>query len=362
MRSIALRAGTGILATVAALTLTAGTARADNDPKAVAPPSLGTMSTMLTVPYVTINANGPIGQIHLGSDLSCQVNIASTLSVQTGPALVGFGGGGQVYGPGHEPADCGTFLSFGGVLYGPDFAAHGYTATPFYGPSYAAFTPVSQTVPTGSGTLTDPYIVTTVVDAGFTGIRLTRIDTYVNGQRNYRSDVVVTNMTGAPREGLRLYHGIDCYLAGSDTGTGVAVTSPATATSRVGCVSGNRTMQLIGVTAGNGYYEDGYNTVWDRINSRLALPNTINPNLVDNGIAVDWAFNLPAYGSVIRTFLTDFVYSPFIVWEPFEPVDRLPVRAALILEQGEPTPRAGVRVDIAVADQESSFTVLVPTS
>lgn len=357
MRSTALRVGTGLLAVATAFTGMTGGATAADDPKA----SRAATSSLSSVPYVTITSSGPIGSIHLGNELSCQVNIAPVAPAAINSALIGFGTGGQVYGPSNEPADCGTFLSYGGMLYGPDFSAHGYSATPFgwSGNPYTTFTPVSQTAPSGAGTLTNPYIVTTVVDAGSTGIRLTRIDTYVTGRTNYRSDVVVTNTTGSALSGLRLYHGIDCYLAGNDTGTGVAVTSPATATSRVGCTSNNRTMQLVSQSAGNGYYEDDYWAVWDRIDGRLALPNTTDPTLVDNGIAIDWSFSLPAHGSVIRSFLTEFVNSPIVIWNP-----RDPIRVAVILEPGESAtslPRAGVVVDVSVAGVERSFSVWVPT-
>ncbi|HWL36480.1 MAG TPA: hypothetical protein VNQ77_09815 [Frankiaceae bacterium] len=356
MRSTALRLGTGLLAVAAAFTGMTGTATAGDDPKATG----AAVSALSSVPYVTITSAGPIGSIHLGNELSCQVNIASPASTVVGSGLVGFGGGGQVYGPSHEPADCGTFLSYGGMLYGPDFSSHGYSATPFgWGNPYTAFTPVSQTPPTGSGTLTDPYIVTTVVDAGTTGIRLTRIDTYVTGRTDYRSDVVVTNTTGTALSGLRLYHGLDCYLAGSDTGTGVAVASAATATSRVGCTSNNRTMQLVSQSAGNGYYEDDYWAVWERIDGRLPLPNTTDPTLVDNGIAIDWAFALPAHGSVIRSFLTQFVSSPIVIWTPVDPI-----RVAVVVRPGESAtdlPEAGVLVAVSAAGVEQSFSLWVPT-
>jgi hypothetical protein len=356
MRSIALRIGTGLLAAAAVCSGMTGVATADDDPKA----SGASFSALSSVPYVTITGTGPIGSIHLGNELSCQVNVASP-APGINSSLIGFGGGGQAYGPSYEPADCGTFLSYGGTLYGPDFTTHGYSATPFAwsGNPYAAFTPVSQTAPTGTGTLTDPYIVTTVVDAGTTGIRLTRIDTYVNGRTNYRSDVVVTNTTGTAKSGLRLYHGLDCYLAGNDTGTGVAVTSPATATSRVGCVSNNRTMQLVSQSAGTGYYEDSYWAVWDRISDQLALPNTTNPSVVDNGIAIDWSFSLPAYGSVIRSFLTEFVNSPIVIRYPDDVV-----RVAVIVNPGESLtslPQAGVLVDVSAAGVQRSFAVWVPT-
>jgi hypothetical protein len=348
LRTIALRAATGALAALAAVSVSAGTAHADDGPKAAA-----RSSALSTVPLVTINTTGPISKIHLGNELSCQVNIAATLSTVVSSNLVGFGGGGQMYGPAFEPADCGTFLTYGGMLYGPNFAGHSYTATSFASsPTYAAFTPVSQTPVTGSGTLTDPYIVTTVVDAGLTGIRLTRIDTYVNGQRNYRSDVVVTNTTAVAKTGLRLYHGLDCYLAGSDSGTGVSYTSVSAATTRVGCASNNRVMQLVSLTAGNGYYEDYWSSVWNRIGAKLALPNTVNHALVDNGIAIDWAFSLPANGSAIRSFLTDFLNSPLVLSPSKDVAD-----VAVLVGPGEPVP-SGAGVVVTVADQR--FSVWIP--
>jgi hypothetical protein len=340
MRRNALRAGLGALSIAAGLAVTGAGAYAD-DPKP------GPATSLATVPYQTITSTGPLTDIRLGNDLSCQVNHLT------------LGASGQAYGPSNEPADCGTFLAVGGTLYTPNFGAHGYSATPFpYTPTSVPFTPVLQTAPTGSGTLADPFIVTTVADAGTTGLRITQIDTYVTGQSSYRTDVVLTNNT-TQNQAVRLYHGIDCYLGGSDTGNGVAVTSPATATSRVGCTSPNRVEQLVAITAGNGYYEDFYGSVWDRINTRLPLPNTVQPAKVDNGIAIDWAVNLPPNGSVIRSFLTDFVNSAIVI------DDRLPndrIRAAVILRQGDSgVPGGGAYVTVDVAGQQSAFAVLIPT-
>ena len=72
MRSIASRVGTGLLAAVAAFSGMTGAATADDDPKARGA-AFGALSS---VPYVTITSSGPIGSIHLGNELSCQVNIA----------------------------------------------------------------------------------------------------------------------------------------------------------------------------------------------------------------------------------------------------------------------------------------------
>ena len=59
-----------------------------------------------------------------------------------------------------------------------------------------AYTPVSQTGPTGTGTNADPFKIVTVADAGATGIRLTQTDTYTTGLESFRTDVVVSNTSG----------------------------------------------------------------------------------------------------------------------------------------------------------------------
>ena len=43
------------------------------------------------------------------------------------------------------PADAGTFIAMGGILYAPDFANHDNTSAVFYLGAYTPFTPVSQT-------------------------------------------------------------------------------------------------------------------------------------------------------------------------------------------------------------------------
>ena len=337
MRKNVLRAGvtaTGLLTVLAAGTVGA---HADQDPKGLAVPSLAVPTA-----FQSIGSTGPLTKIHLSDRLACQVNYSGFPT-------------GQMYGPTSGPADCGTFLAVGDRLFGPDFTSHGGSATPFaWSGWYAPFTPVSQTAQTGSGTLTDPYIITTVADAGTTGIRVTRIDTYVNGRTNYRSDVVLTNTSGSTKQ-VRLYHGFDCYLSGSDTGTGVAVTSASTATSWVGCASNNRIERLISLTAGNGHFENHYGTVWNRINNRLPLPNTVVTPVHDNAVAIDWAVSMPHNGSVIRSFLTDFVNSPYPVSAPL-PAHTLD--AAVFVDHTQTPPRGTIQVTVGV--EETQATVRIP--
>jgi len=339
MHKHALRAAVTATGLVTAFAAGTAGARADQDPKGLATPGLTVPASFQSIGP----SGGPLTRIHLSDRLACQVSYSGYPT-------------GQMYGPSSGPADCGTFLAVGERLYGPAFTTHGGSATPFASASwYTPFTPVSQTAQTGSGTITDPYIVTTVADAGVTGLRVTRIDTYVNGRGNYRSDVVLTNTSGLPQQ-ARLYHGFDCYLSGNDRGVGVAASSPSSATSWAGCAGNNRIERLISLTAGNGHYENSYSSVWARINSRTALPNTVNNNVHDNAVAIDWAVSLPHNGSVIRSFLTDFVNSPVTVSPPELPSSWLD--AAVVVDTGETAPRGTVQV--VVGSGENQFAVRIP--
>lgn len=245
--------------------------------------------------YKSVTSSGPLTDITFGDDLSCQVKYSTSTLF-------------QVFPPDQRPGDCGTFLAVDGTLYAPDFTGHGGTATTDLG-SYTAYTLVSQTPTTGAGTSADPYIVTTVVDAGTSGLRITEMDTYVRGRTYYRSDIVVSNR-GTTTKSAILSRGVDCYLAGSDTGIGALYPN-----SGVGCASpaSTRTERLLPQSgqvpaSAARWYEAGYNSVWQQIGAKLPLPNTCAcGSKIDNGIAVAWTITtLPPQGSVLRTVLHDF--------------------------------------------------------
>ena len=156
-------------------------------------------------PTVAISSSGPLGNIWMGNELSCQISYAGdTVDV--------------LFPSGAVPGDCGTFLAVGGVLFAPNFAAHTTTATSGIG-AYTAFTPVSQSAVSGSGSISSPFAVTTVAAAGATGLQITQIDSYVVGQESYRTDVTVANNAGGAQS-VVLYRAGDCYLQGTDVGFG----------------------------------------------------------------------------------------------------------------------------------------------
>jgi len=137
----------------------------------------------------SITSSGPLTQVGVGTTLNCSANHV-----------------GDTAGEFFNGTSCGTWTIVDGVLYGPFLSA-------------SAYTPVSQTGPTGSGTASDPYKIVTVVDLGATGVRLTQTDTYTTGLESFRTDVALANTSGSSHT-VRVYRAADCYLQNSDSGYG----------------------------------------------------------------------------------------------------------------------------------------------
>jgi uncharacterized repeat protein (TIGR01451 family) len=219
------------------------------------------------------------------------------------PTWVGFG-------------DCGTLLAVGNTLYSPDFNNHPTTATGALGP-YTAFTPVSQSAVTGSGTSADPFRVVTVVDAGSSGLRITETDTYVVGQESYRTDLQVTN-TSSQAVPARLYRAGDCYLGQDDYGYGLVLP----ATGLVACTKSpnnspaNRLMEWDPVTPPDHYQQDIYYNIWSQIGLKGDLTDTCRglsgacPASApwDNAAALQW--NLPLGPGESKTISHYTTFSP----------------------------------------------------
>jgi hypothetical protein len=214
----------------------------------------------------------------------------------------------ELYPSGSTPGDCGTLLAVGPTLYSPAFAQHTSTATSLG--ATTAFTAVSQTDVSGSGTTAAPFAVTTVYDAGTTGLRITEIDTYVTGQEYYRTDVTIRNGGAAGQTGV-LYRAGDCYLQESDTGFGfveAANNGPGCAKNANNAPAG-RIEQWVPLTAGSSYMEDRFGAVWTAISTRQPLPNTCKcAEAVDNGVGLSWSFSVAPGTSSTFSHLT--VFSP----------------------------------------------------
>lgn len=234
-----------------------------------------------------IDSAGPLTQILVGDDTQCQVAYAG----DDDPEFYG------------EPDSgaCGTFVALGGTLYGPEEVPAGDDAEP-----RTPFTPVSQSAVTGAGTTASPYKVTTVVDLGTSGFRLTETDSYVVGQEAYLTSVALTNTTGAAQSAV-IYRAGDCYLQNSDDGFG-QVDGNA-----VSCRSpeNERIEQWFPITPGSTYMEDEYDTVWAAIGSQQPFANTClcgqEPgDEHDNGAGLSWVRSIGAGQSTTVAHYTTF--------------------------------------------------------
>ena len=259
----------------------------------------GSVSSKAKAPITAadITTPGPLTRVQTGADLNCAVSHAADRT----PAF--FDGGTPT------ATACGTFLSVGGTLFGPDLLRPDSTSPK----PRSTYTRLRQSAVTGSGSLTDPHKLVTEVGLGATGLLITQTDSYVAGQESYRTDVTVAN-AGPVARTAQLYRAGDCVVADTDEGFG----SVNTATGAVACVGGQdagagvvatpRIQQWFPISPGSHYYEDVYAKVWARIASQLPFADLCAActTYEDNAAGLSWEITIPAGGSVTRSHLTTF--------------------------------------------------------
>ncbi|HEY4272516.1 MAG TPA: hypothetical protein VGM65_10960 [Candidatus Udaeobacter sp.] len=240
----------------------------------------------LTIPVADIASAGPLTHVWLGNELSCQVQHVDDGEVH------------EFYPDDTIPGDCGTFIAMDGVLYAPDFPAHGTTSTDSIG-ARTVFTPISQTPVSGSGTTADPFKVITVVGVADTGMVIQQTDTYVVGEDYYTTEVMISNEGADTANGV-LYRAGDAFLATSDFGYGFTEVFGGNRNA-VACSVNENNMppakieEWIPITGGNNYFQNDYDTVWGEIGSQESFPDTCAcTDLLDNGAGISWNFSIPA--------------------------------------------------------------------
>ena len=202
---------------------------------------------------------------------------------------------------------CGTFVAVDTAIFGPASVPAGSGVTGATG--YQAYTAVSQTGPTGTGSAGSPYVLTTVVDLGTSGLRLTQTDSYVVGQESYRTDVSLTSTDNAAHSVI-VYRAGDCYLQDSDEGLGQVFSGSApNCKAEPTSTDPNRIEGFFPLTGGSHYMESGFSQVWSAVGTKTQLPDTCRcAELIDNGIALSWPAAVAATGSTTIASLT--VFSP----------------------------------------------------
>jgi hypothetical protein len=253
----------------------------------VAAPSAGA-----AVPYTDLGApGGPLAHVVAGADLSCQ-------SQHTGDAALDFAPAGAT------PADCGTLVAADGQLFAPDFAAHdGGSDTAALG----AYTPFAARGQARDG----QTAVVTTADLPGTGLQVSQRDSYLPGQDAWRTDVTVTNTSGALKS-IVLYRAGHCHLQGPGTGYGFAGSPDGS----VGCSAqpGNnpldRVQQWVPISPGANWMQGSAAEVWTQVASHAPFGNDCRQcgNETPAAAGLSWAVDVPPGGSETRSHWT--VVSP----------------------------------------------------
>ena len=217
----------------------------------------------------------------IGSPLT--INVAVDGSYQVIHDAVDPGTPGQVYHTGQDEADAGIFVWYDGYVIGPDFDNHDISASN----SYDAWSNVAQSAVTGTGTDSDPFVISTDLEHSASGVTASIDTTYVDSEDFFRIDWTIC----VPTDGdISTFLAADFYLEGSDNGIGYY--DPAT-----GSVGGFNEDQdwfqiFTPITAADAYYEDFFGAVWDAIGfagtAGSGFPNTIETALIDNGGGLQW--------------------------------------------------------------------------
>ena len=115
---------------------------------------------------------------------------------------------------------------------------------------------------------------------------------YANGSATVEVIYSITNTTpdGSTLSG-RFFESADLNVGGNGSGVGTFTATPVRQVGGVNPTTGSAAT-MFEVTPWTHYQEDANSTIQNIVNSNLATPpnlaDTINPNLVDNGVAVQW--------------------------------------------------------------------------
>lgn len=228
-------------------------------------------------PALTTINSSPL-RINVGADGSFQIYNSAVPGV------------GQVFPTSGDLADMGIFAYIDGVLHAPNFSAHsGGTATSAL-ETYTPWTPVSLSQrPTGSGSPTEPFIVSVLLAAPNSDVRVNMTVQYVRGDNFFRLRTHVYSATNT-RHDVDVYLGADIYLAGSDNGFFVSVPELNAVGGR-SCdpAEGSYNILLIPITPAQSFTASHFSDVWRQIGEGRLNNSSEGSACIDNGAAVRWA-------------------------------------------------------------------------
>lgn len=212
-----------------------------------------------------------------------QINVAGDASFQIFNRIVpGFG---QIFPTGNQYGDFGVFAEIDGVLYAPNFATHGGTATGSLG-QYTPWQQIALTNVTGDGSASNPFTVGISLAAPGTDVRLSVVVTHVRGNNFFR---LRTQFFSTQPHELNAFVGADIFLAGSDNGIFVSVPELGAVGGR-NCdpAEGAYNILLIPITPASRFTTGFFSQVWREIGERELSNSGGESSCIDNGAAVQW--------------------------------------------------------------------------
>jgi hypothetical protein len=163
-----------------------------------------------------------------------------------------------------------------------------------YGSRRSNVTPTGAPVVTGDGSPGSPFRIQQTFKGG-NEIEIDQVLTYVNGETSFRATATVRNLTTTQLQ-MRVSMGADLAGGGDDRGTGLFEQGPPRFAggfnNTVGSVAG-----LFEISPWSHFEEGQYGDVLLRADADPrsdSLRDTVDPNEVDNGAAVQW--DAPAVG------------------------------------------------------------------
>jgi hypothetical protein len=235
---------------------------------------------------------------------------AGLLEIAGAPLRIQVGNNGSVqvyhqrfsHGATYGSADSGFFIAIGSTVYGPDMPG---TNSSSAANATSRLSLVSHEGPSGSGSQADPFRVTTtqnLVDSAAT-LGVVQTISYINGNNYFQLDWRVTN-NGGGQSCFKAYHAADIYFADSDLGIGYY----NAASGAIGGFNQARDwfMVFAPLTPATRYKEAGYRIIWNDVGAAVDLDNSVDPNYIDNGIALQWNVCLNPGESTVISDLWSF--------------------------------------------------------
>lgn len=194
---------------------------------------------------------------------------------------------------------------YGDYSWASNVALAGTSSSAMYG-TWGGLTPVSNTL-TGSGTTPDPFVITTVLTLGASGVQLEQKFTYVNGDRYFKKRWTLRNSGASTYSDVRFFHGGDTYFGGDDSAR--AWYNPSNRMVYVSN-SGFTNTGYMGfyaspVTPSSAYFGGHYSTAFSQMENGQ-LSSTADSNFLDAGYALQWnrATLAPGQTWIIEAFET----------------------------------------------------------